>query len=68
VFDFGCDSDSGVDLLNDGYTLISPSQGLFKLQFDAAEEFHCFFRGAMAPIPSASHVGFGADINIERKE
>jgi hypothetical protein len=56
VFDFSCNSDSGGDLLNDGYTLMSPSQGLFKLQFNAAEEYLCFFRGAMASIPAASHV------------
>jgi hypothetical protein len=56
VFDFGRNRDSGGDLLNDGYTLISPSQGLFGLQLNPAEEYLCFFCGAMAPIPAASHV------------
>jgi hypothetical protein len=66
VFGFSRNSNADSDLLNDGYTLISPRRGSFKLSLNAAEEWLCYFWGAMAPIPAASHVALGADANTER--
>jgi hypothetical protein len=68
VFGFSRNSNAGSDLLNDDYTLISPRRGSFKLSLNAAEEWLCFFCSAMAPIPAASHVGFGAEPDTEGRK
>jgi hypothetical protein len=54
--------------LNDGYTLISPRRGSFKLSLNAAEEWLCFFVVPWRRFPPHAMSLSGAETDIERRK